>query len=145
MQATDDPNMFGADAIGQGEVVTTPLCMAAVAATVQSGVWRSPRLLSEKQVRRIDGEPHKDVRLDERIVGALREMMTAVVDHGTASDAGLPEGVAGKTGTAEVEGETSHSWFIGYRDDLAFCVFLRHGGSGRSAAVPIAARFLKGL
>lgn len=161
---TDDMNMFGADAIGQGEVVTSPLCMAAIAAAVQSGTWRSPRLLSEKQVRRVEGEPPKDVPMDEGIVAALRDMMTAVVDHGTAAEAGLPEGVAGKTGTAEVGNEglpegvaattgtaevrdegQPHAWFIGYRDDLAFCVFVRHGGSGRGTAVPIAARFLNGL
>ncbi|MFG1706366.1 penicillin-binding transpeptidase domain-containing protein [Nonomuraea sp. M3C6] len=145
MPETDDPNMFGEDAIGQGQVVATPLCMAAVAAAVQSGTWRSPRLLSEQQVRRIDGVPGKAAPLDEAIVAPIRDMMVAVVDHGTASDAGLPEGVAGKTGTAEVDGEGSHGWFIGYRDDLAFCVFVRHGGSGRTAAVPIAARFLNGL
>jgi hypothetical protein len=142
---TDDLDMLAADAIGQGEVVATPLCMAALAAAVQSGTWRSPRLLSAEQVRRIDGTPHGDVRMDEGVVAALRDMMTAAVAYGTASGAGLPEGVAGKTGTAEVEGETSHAWFIGYRDDLAFCVFVRHGGSGRSTAVPIAARFFKGL
>ncbi|MFB4277017.1 penicillin-binding transpeptidase domain-containing protein [Nonomuraea sp. MTCD27] len=142
---TDDLDMLAADAIGQGEVVATPLCMAALAAAVQNGTWRSPRLLSKEQVRRIDGVPHGDVVMDEGIVAALRDMMTAVVDYGTASDAGLPEGVSGKTGTAQVEGETSHAWFIGYRDDLAFCVFVRHGGSGRSAAVPVAARFLNGL
>ncbi|WP_433433306.1 penicillin-binding transpeptidase domain-containing protein [Nonomuraea sp. CA-141351] len=145
MDDTDDPDMFGADAIGQGQVVATPLCMAALAAAVQSGTWRSPRLLSEAQVRRIDGTPHKDVPMNEQVVAALRDMMAAVVDHGTAGDMGLPEGVAGKTGTAEVDGEESHAWFIGYQDDLAFCVFVRHGGSGRTAAVPIAARFLNGL
>ncbi|MBF8190661.1 hypothetical protein ITP53_34115 [Nonomuraea sp. K274] len=146
MPDTDDPDMLAADAIGQGQVVATPLCMAAVAAAVQSGTWRSPRLLSKEQVRRIDGPPHDDVPMDAGVVSALRDMMTAVVDHGTASGAGLPEGVAGKTGTAEVgEGESAHGWFIGYRDDLAFCVFVRYGGSGRSAAVPIAARFLNGL
>ncbi|WP_169789148.1 penicillin-binding transpeptidase domain-containing protein [Nonomuraea candida] len=142
---TDDLDLLALNSIGQGEVVTTPLCMAALAAAVQSGTWRSPRLLSEEQVRAIDGVPHKDVPMDEGVTAALRDMMAAVVDHGTASGAGLPEGVAGKTGTAEVDGQTSHGWFIGYRDDLAFCVFVRNGGSGRSAAVPIAARFFSGL
>jgi cell division protein FtsI/penicillin-binding protein 2 len=71
--------------------------------------------------------------------------MRAVAPPPTAGDAGLPEGVAGKTGTAEVKDEKSHGWFIGYRGDLAFCVFVRNGGSGRSAAVPIAVRFLNGL
>jgi hypothetical protein len=142
---TEDMNLFGENAIGQGKVVTSPLCMATLAAAVQSGTWRSPRLLSKEQVRRVEGAPHKDVPMDEGIAEALRSMMTAVVDHGTASDAGLPEGVAGKTGTAEVENEEPHAWFIGYRDDLAFCVFVRHGGSGREAAVPIAARLFNGL
>ncbi|MCF6470321.1 hypothetical protein FAF44_18225 [Nonomuraea sp. MG754425] len=141
----EDPDMLAADAIGQGEVVTTPLCMAALAAAVQNGTWRSPRLLTEELVRRIDGVPHGDVRMDENVVAALRNMMAAVVDFGTARESGLPEGVSGKTGTAEVEDETSHAWFIGYRDDLAFCVFVRNGGSGRATAVPIAARFFAGL
>lgn len=142
---TGDLDMLAADAIGQGEVVTTPLCMAALAAAVGSGTWRSPRLLSKEQVRRIDGIPHGDVVMDPRVVAALRDMMAAVVDHGTASGMGLPADVSGKTGTAEVPDGPSHAWFIGFRDDLAFCVFVRHGGSGRNAAVPIAARFFKGL
>ncbi|TDD38223.1 hypothetical protein E1286_36520 [Nonomuraea terrae] len=143
--AAADLDVLAADAIGQGEVVASPLCMAALAAAVESGVWRSPRLLSEEQVRRVDGVPGEDAPMDAGIVAALRDMMRAVVDHGTASDAGLPPDVSGKTGTAEVEGETSHAWFIGFREDLAFCVFVRHGGSGRAAAAPIAARFLNGV
>ncbi|SET21624.1 NTF2-like N-terminal transpeptidase domain-containing protein [Nonomuraea wenchangensis] len=142
---TESVDTFAEDVIGQGEVVTTPLCMAALAAAVQSGTWRSPRLLSKEQVRRVDGVTSEDVRMDERVVPALRSMMAAVVDHGTASGMGLPAGVAGKTGTAETPDGGSHAWFIGYRGDLAFCVFVRHGGSGRGAAVPIAVRFLNGL
>ncbi|WP_211370222.1 penicillin-binding transpeptidase domain-containing protein [Nonomuraea turkmeniaca] len=143
---TDEVDLFAENVIGHGEVVTTPLCMAALAAAVQNGTWRSPRLLSKKQVSRIEGTPHEDVPMDESVVTALRDLMTAVVDYGTAADAGLPEGVAGKTGTAEVgDDEEPHAWFIGYRDDLAFCVFVRHGGAGGATAAPIAARFLNGL
>ncbi len=145
MDDTDDPDALGENAIGQGTVVVTPLCMAAVAAAVQSGTWRSPRLLEEAEVRRLDGEPGRPVRLDEGVVAALRDMMRDVVDHGTASGAGLPGDVSGKTGTAENDGGRSHAWFIGFRGDLAFCVFVKHGGSGRSAAVPVAVRFLNGL
>ncbi|HEX4817430.1 MAG TPA: penicillin-binding transpeptidase domain-containing protein [Nonomuraea sp.] len=142
---TGDPDRLAEDAIGQGSVVASPLCMAALAAAVQSGTWRSPRLLSKDQVQRVDGQPHEDVPMDDGVVTVLRDLMTAVVDYGTASDAGLPDDVAGKTGTAEVAGMEPHAWFIGYRDDLAFCVFVRHGGSGRGTAVPVAARFLQGL
>jgi membrane peptidoglycan carboxypeptidase len=141
-----DLDWFGANAIGQGSVLASPLCMATIAAAVQSGAWRPPRLLPAKEVRRIEGvEPPAPVDLDADVVAALRGMMAAVVDHGTAGQAGLPAGVAGKTGTAEVDGGAEHGWFIGYRDDLAFCVFVRHGGSGRTAALPITARFLNAL
>ncbi|MEU8246020.1 penicillin-binding transpeptidase domain-containing protein [Nonomuraea sp. NPDC048916] len=145
MEDPADDDWHGADAIGQGTVVATPLCMATIAAAVQSGTWRSPRLLPAAQAERIEGPAHKPVWLDEGVVAALRDMMAAVVDHGTASGAGLPPGVSGKTGTAETQDGADHGWFIGYRDDLAFCVFVRHGGSGRTAALPITARFLNGL
>ncbi|WP_231618486.1 penicillin-binding transpeptidase domain-containing protein [Nonomuraea sp. SBT364] len=141
----ETPDDAGANIIGQGKVQASPLCMAAVAAAVQDGTLRSPRLLAEEEVRQIDGRPHPPVPLDSKVVAGLRVMMRAVVDHGTAGDAGLPDGVAGKTGTAEVRGQRPHGWFIGFDDELAFCVFVRNGGSGRSAAVPIAVRFLNGL
>ncbi|MEV0595104.1 penicillin-binding transpeptidase domain-containing protein [Nonomuraea cavernae] len=145
MTDPENSDWHGADAIGQGTVLATPLCMATIAAAVQSGTWRSPRLLPADEAARIEGTPHKPVPLDEGIVTALRDMMAAVVDHGTASGAGLPAGISGKTGTAEVVDGHDHGWFIGYRDDLAFCVFVRHGGAGRTAALPITARFLNGL
>ncbi|NRQ33882.1 hypothetical protein HII36_18775 [Nonomuraea sp. NN258] len=145
MEDAGDLNELALDAIGQGTVQASPLCMAAIAAAVQNGTWRSPRLLSAAQVRRLDSPPHAPVAIHPEIVAALREMMAAVVDHGTAGAAGLPEGVAGKTGTAEVEGDESHAWFIGYRGDLAFCVFVRNGGGGGAVAAPLAARFLNGL
>ncbi|MBT2228261.1 penicillin-binding transpeptidase domain-containing protein [Nonomuraea sp. NEAU-A123] len=144
----DSVDELAADSFGQGSVEATPLCMAMVAAAVESGSLRVPRILSKAAVERIDGPPAKPVELDEGTVTALRDMMAAVVDHGTAAAAGLPAGVSGKTGTAEAgtgEAAREHGWFIGYRDDLAFSVFVRDGGSGRSAALPVAARFLNGL
>lgn len=146
MPEPDDLDRLGEDAIGQGLVQVTPLCMAMVAAAVENGTWRSPRILvSRGQIDDIDGgPPPRPVELDDAVVAALRSMMRAVVTDGTAAGAGLPDGVAGKTGTAEVGGG-EHGWFIGYRGDLAFCVFVRYGGAGRQAAVPVAARFLNGL
>ncbi|WP_084265640.1 penicillin-binding transpeptidase domain-containing protein [Actinomadura macra] len=126
--------------IGQGEVQASPLLMATVAAAVADGSWRSPRLLEPKLIRE-DGGRTPDPR---PIPGAadLRDMMRAVVTGGTAARAGLPDGTAGKTGTAEF-GEGTHAWFIGFRDDLAFSVFISEGGSGPKVAAPLAARFLR--
>ncbi|MFC7566572.1 penicillin-binding transpeptidase domain-containing protein [Actinomadura namibiensis] len=73
-------------------------------------------------------------------------MMRAVVTEGTAARAGLPAGTAGKTGTAEIGGGGDpHAWFIGFRGDVAFAVFVAGGGSGPRVAAPVAARFLRGL
>jgi cell division protein FtsI/penicillin-binding protein 2 len=84
------------------------------------------------------------------VLPALRDMMRAVVTEGTATAlADLPGGpVAGKTGTAEYGSGTpprSHAWFIGYRGDLAFAVFVQNGQSSGRTAVPIAKTFLTTL
>ncbi|WP_344864934.1 penicillin-binding transpeptidase domain-containing protein [Planomonospora alba] len=131
---------LGADAIGQHSVLASPLCMAEVAAAVASGTWR-PAIKTEQP----PAGASAPVPLDEGVAAALRAMMSAVVVRGTAARAGLPPDTAGKTGTAEVQGARSHAWFIGYRGELAFAVFVQHGGSGAATAAPIAARFLRAL
>ncbi|MFG2013848.1 penicillin-binding transpeptidase domain-containing protein [Actinomadura geliboluensis] len=127
-------------AIGQGRVQASPLLMATVAAAAADGTWRPPRLLPAKLIREGGGE----VPAPRTVPGAaaLRTMMRAVVTEGTAAGAGLPGGTAGKTGTAEFAGGT-HAWFIGYRDDVAFAVFVQGGGSGPEVAAPLAAKFLR--
>ncbi|MEO5875804.1 MAG: penicillin-binding transpeptidase domain-containing protein [Streptosporangiaceae bacterium] len=128
--------------IGQGKVEATPLNMALVAAAVQNGTWRTPRMVAAKLLKR-PTEAHP-VRAD--VIAALRPMMRAVVTRGTAAGAGLPAGTYGKTGTAEYDAAGhSHAWFIGYRGDMAFAVLIPGGGSGPKAAVPLAARFQKAL
>ncbi|MGI5168671.1 penicillin-binding transpeptidase domain-containing protein [Spirillospora sp. CA-253888] len=140
---TGDGAELAESAIGQGRVQATPLLMATVAAAVADGTWRSPRLLASGKLRKVGGKalPPRPVA----DAAALREMMRAVVTGGTAARAGLPSGAAGKTGTAETGGGASHAWFIGYKGDLAFAVFVAEGGSGPKVAAPIAARFLRAL
>ncbi|MEV7010862.1 penicillin-binding transpeptidase domain-containing protein [Streptosporangium sp. NPDC051022] len=135
-----DLNELGSDAIGQNSVQASPLCMAEVAAAVAGGDWKPAVVTSEPPA---DSPP--PVPLDENVASGLRAMMSAVVTQGTAASAGLPPDTAGKTGTAEVAGERSHAWFIGYRGSLAFAVFVQNGGSGGAVAAPIAARFLNAL
>ncbi|MEU8269851.1 penicillin-binding transpeptidase domain-containing protein [Sphaerisporangium sp. NPDC049002] len=146
MRDAGNGDELGADAIGQNSVRATPLCMALVAAAVQNGTWRPPRLMSEDAVGRLetDGRP-KPRKLPPQVLGPLRAMMTAVVPDGTAAPSGLPEGVSGKAGTARASSGEDHAWFVGYRGDLAFAVLVEHGGTGPDAAAPIAARFLDAL
>ncbi|MEV6985551.1 penicillin-binding transpeptidase domain-containing protein [Sphaerisporangium sp. NPDC051017] len=146
IRAAGDPGELAADAIGGNSVRATPLCMASVAAAVQNGAWRPPRLMSERAVARLEsGGLPKPKKLPAPVAVSLRTMMSAVVTGGTAASAGLPAGTAGKTGTARSASGGEHAWFVGYQGDLAFAVFVEGGGSGADAAAPIAARFLGAL
>ena len=134
-----------ATAIGQGNVVVAPLDMAVVAASVDSGSLRLPRLVAGSPD---DSAPAKP--LDPPVVSDLQQMMGAVVTspNGTAARAGLPPGTYGKTGTAEFGSANppqTHAWFIGYRGDLAFAVLVVGGGVGGVVAAPIAATFLNAV
>ena len=143
LRRPENPDALAEDSFGQGTVEATPLCMALVAAAVESGEWRPARPLADEEQQ---GELPQNVPLPSNVAEGLRSLMSAVTVDGTAAGSELPQGVAGKTGTAEDgQGGQDHAWFIGYRGDLAFVVFVEHGGTGRSAAVPIAARFLKAL
>jgi cell division protein FtsI/penicillin-binding protein 2 len=66
------------------------------------------------------------------VIDGLRAMMRTVVTGGTAERIADQGEVYGKTGEAEVEGG-SHSWFVGYRGDIAFATLLVRGGSSDHA------------
>jgi cell division protein FtsI/penicillin-binding protein 2 len=132
-----------ATAIGQANVVVSPLAMATVAAAVDAGSLHEPRLIAGAPDDTTPPQP-----LDPAVVAGLRPMMEAVVTGGTAAGAGLPAGTFGKTGTAEFGAANppqTHAWFIGYRGDLAFAVIVVGGGVGGQVAAPVAAKFLAGV
>jgi cell division protein FtsI/penicillin-binding protein 2 len=92
---------LGVSAIGQGEVLATPLEMASVAQTIgNDGVREPTSIVTTRKLR-----PHaKPVRvMSEKLAGEMTELMTGVVTEGTGTAGAIPEAqVAGKTGTAEL-------------------------------------------
>jgi len=128
-----------ASMIGQGRVLTSPLGMALVVATVASGQARTPSLVPVQGGRAVGSLPAP-------VVADLRRIMRLVVTAGTASSLrGLP-GVAAKTGTAEYGTELplrTHGWLIGYRGDLAFACLVVNGEGGNVAAGPVVREFLR--
>jgi cell division protein FtsI/penicillin-binding protein 2 len=137
---------LGAEGFGQGRITASPLQMAMVAATVAEGQWHSPRLVDGQDGTGDGGQAPG--ALDRGVADTLRRLMRLVVTEGTARSAGLPAGVAGKTGTAEFgSGDPlpTHAWFIGFRGDLAFAVVVEDGGVGGRVAAPLAGRFLGAL
>jgi cell division protein FtsI/penicillin-binding protein 2 len=126
-------------AIGQGRVLTTPLEMASVAATVASGTRRPTTF------RQVMSAP-AGAPLPPGIAATLQGLMRLVVTDGTAKPAGLPPGTSGKTGTAEFGSANpphTHAWFIGFKGDLAFALLVEDGGFGGKVAAPLAGQFLR--
>ena len=77
-----------------------------------------------------------------RLANAMREVVVSGTGRGLMAH---PEQVAGKTGTAEVDGAASHSWFVGFAPygtgegrRIAFAVIIENGGYGGRAAAPLA-------
>ena len=130
-------------AIGQARVVVSPLVMAMVAAAVDTGTVRAPRLVTGAPDDSAPGRP-----LPPGVVSGLQQMMALVVTAGTAAGTGLPAGTHAKTGTAEYgtgSPQPTDAWLIGYRGDVAFAMVLQGTGNGGPTDGPIIARFLAAL
>jgi hypothetical protein len=123
------------DGFGQGKVVVSPFGMALAAATVAAGKTPVPQLI-EGRPTNITGDR---TPITPKMLDGLRPMMRLVVTNGTANDLQSVGEVRGKTGEAEFEGG-SHSWFAGYRGDMAFAALIVGGGSSEYAV-----RMLKGM
>ena len=126
---------------GQGTVVASPLRMArATAALAVDGILRDVR------VTRDPAQKTTEVRwIDSEGAALLRGDMRAVVTSGSGRVlAGHPVAIAGKTGTAEVDDERSHSWFVGFAPyaetppRIAFAVIVENAGYGGRVAAPLA-------
>jgi peptidoglycan glycosyltransferase len=92
----------GSTAIGQGQVLATPLEMALVAATIADGGRRRPATFEGNAARAAA------VRVTSAAVAhTVRRLMIGVVRLGTGTSAAIPGVVvAGKTGTAELKTQT---------------------------------------
>jgi cell division protein FtsI/penicillin-binding protein 2 len=153
----------GESAIGQGQVLATPLELATVSQTIAGGGVRKPTPITKVADLQPDAEP---VRVTSKETAAtVRDLMIGVVQNGTGVAAALPNvQVAGKTGTAELgpkalqpgqdppeEGEEPEqeldAWFTAFaparEPRLAIGVMIVNAaGDGGEIAAPIAAQVL---
>ena len=116
------------DGFGQGKVLASPFGMALVAATVAAGKTPVPQLIAGRPTT-VEGD---STPISPKMIDALRPMMRLVVTNGTAKEINGCGEMYGKTGEAEFPGG-SHSWFAGYRGDLAFAALIVGGGSSEWA------------
>jgi cell division protein FtsI/penicillin-binding protein 2 len=163
---------IGSTAIGQGQVLATPLQMATVAAAIADGGRRPLPTFALRS-----GPAFANERATTPAVArTVRRLMIGVVRSGTGTAAAIPGvTVAGKTGTAELKtqcstagsasepeaGEARHegcqgteaeasntdAWFAAYapalHPRLAVCVMLVKDGAGGATAAPVAREVLE--
>lgn len=153
-------------AIGQGQVLTTPLQLATMTARLVNG----GRAVKPVLVRSIEDKGNqipdwKSIGLNPRHLKVVMDGMNAVVNGGRGTAGGSkireePYSMAGKTGTAQVQRITAaqraagiknedlpwrqrhHALFVGYGPVEApryvAAVVVEHGVGGSKAAAPIA-------
>ncbi|OEY72752.1 penicillin-binding protein 2 [Salegentibacter salarius] len=143
------------NAIGQGEILMTPIQLANMTATIANRGWYyTPHIL-----KKVDGDPIKEEKftvknkttIDREHFDPVVEGMHEVYKSGTARSLQIPGiEIAGKTGTAEnftkIDGKrtqlTDHSIFVAFapvdNPKIAIAVFVENGYWGSRYAGRIA-------
>ena len=143
-------------AIGQGDLLVTPVQMAQYAMIIANGGWCYHPHLVQKLYDPILQQMFKQRIAKREVQGVLplsfdvmHEGMYRVVNEGgTAPAARLNEvKVCGKTGTAQNPHGEPHAWFIGYapaqNPQVAISVILENTGGGGAYSAPLAGMMFK--
>jgi len=142
-------------AIGQGELLVTPLQLAQFTMIIANkGVYYKPHLLNY-MVSQGSGAKTQFPANAQYITGIsdvnydiVREAMRQVVAGGTGWT-GKVQGIemAGKTGSAQNPHGETHAWFMTFAPytlpEVSIAVIVENGGGGGAVAAPIARKFLE--
>ena len=134
-------------AMGQGDILVTPLQAAVMAAAIANQGWVVEPWVVKAVGEVAVGHPRtRPLGWSPAHLAVVREGMLAVVNHpdGTGARAHSERvRIAGKTGTAQthIQGHP-HAWFIGFcpaeNPAIAMAVLAEHGGSGGDFPAAIA-------
>lgn len=148
--------MWAADmmqtSIGQGKTQITPIHLNMITSAIaNNGILMKPYVID--RVENDEGSLVKAFQpssygqlLSQEEAGILKDLMTAVVENGTAANLSEREyTAAGKTGSAEYnENGDSHAWFTGFapaeNPEICVTIIVEGAGQGGDYAVPIARR-----
>lgn len=132
--------------IGQGEILTTPLQIANLCATIANrGHFITPHIVKAIEGEQLDSIYRfpRHTTIERRHYEDIVEGMRAAVTGGTCRVAGaiLPGvEICGKTGTAQNRGH-DHSVYMGFapmdKPRIAVAVYVENGGFGAVYGVPI--------
>lgn len=153
------------NAIGQGEVLTTPIQLANFTAAIANrGYFYTPHIVRKINNERIDNQKYtvpKQTTIDKKNFGPVIEAMHEVFKTGTGKWSRIKGiEICGKTGTAEnftlingfKEQLEDHSILVAFapkeNPKIALAVFVENGGYGSTIAAPITSliieKYIKG-
>lgn len=143
-------------AIGQGDMLVTPLQVAEWTATIaNNGVGMKPHVLDTAKDGNgaIVGQFKSEVLIpkvaDDSIISIVQQAMRQTVLEGSAQQLKtLPMSSAGKTGTAQFDNNASeHAWLTAYapyeEPEIVLTVLVEGGGEGHAVAGPIVKEVFK--
>ena len=139
------------NAIGQGEILATPLQICNLAAIIANrGSYIVPHVVKEIEGGQLDSvyTTKKWAGIDAQHYNAIVEGMCQAVLHGTCTGLYMNDlEVCGKTGTAENPRGRDHSACIAFapreNPKVAISVYVENGGYGAEIAIPIARLLLE--
>lgn len=132
-------------AIGQGEILATPLQIANLCATIANrGYFITPHVVKEVEDDTIASRYYEKryPTIDRRYYEDIVDGMRMAVVGGTCRNAAFGDvEVCGKTGTAQNPHGRDHSAFMGFapmdNPKIAICVYVENAGFGATYGVPI--------
>ena len=138
-------------AIGQGEVLATPVQIANLCATIANrGKFKTPHVVRQIQNGHVADSltTFKTTSVKPVYYNYVADGMRGAVLKGTCTGANIPGyDVCGKTGTAQNPHGRDHSAFMGFapmnNPKIAICVYVENGEWGATFGVPIGALMIE--
>ncbi|WP_406202830.1 MULTISPECIES: penicillin-binding protein 2 [unclassified Streptomyces] len=136
--------------IGQGDTLVTPIQMATIYSAISNGgtlydptVGKAVVSPDGKTVEEIKPKSHGKLPMSKQTLAAMDDALAGVATRGTAAwrfaQVGWPQDkipMHAKTGTAEVYGKQTTSWFATYTKDYSIVMTISQGGTGSGASGP---------
>ncbi|MFF9200617.1 penicillin-binding protein 2 [Streptomyces sp. NPDC014986] len=134
--------------IGQGDTLVTPIQMATIYAAISNGgtlydptVGKAVISPDGRTVTEIEPRSHGKLPMSKKTLGQIDAALEGVATRGTAAwrFGGWPQDeipMHAKTGTAEVHGKQTTSWFATYTEDYSIVMTISQGGTGSGASGP---------
>ncbi|MFD7491697.1 penicillin-binding protein 2 [Streptomyces sp. NPDC059832] len=144
MRAGDSVNY----SIGQGDTLVTPIQMATIYAAISNGgtlydptVGKAIVSGDGKTVEEIKPKSHGKLPFTRKTRNQIDSALAGVATRGSAAwrFGGWPQDkipMHAKTGTAEVYGKQTTSWFATYTKDYSIVMTISQGGTGSGASGP---------